>query len=170
MDEFHPFLGGWTPSGFQWTSPYLIIYFIYTFGQWTLCFWFWLVLNMGNAEKLSPPFLFEMAILFKLPVVGLGKNFGYHGILQWVLIWSDMATSIVVKKNNICWFPEIGLPPVIIHFSGIFPYKPSNIGYPIYGKPLEWRHQFSQSPSQKIWSCKDALGEIFWRWGWRWLR
>ena len=29
----------------------------------------------------------------------------------------------------ICRFPEIGLPPVIIHFDGIFPHKPSISGY-----------------------------------------
>ena len=31
-------------------------------------------------------------------------------------------------------FPEIGVPPVIIHF-GIFPYKPTIFGYPHLWKP-----------------------------------
>ena len=30
----------------------------------------------------------------------------------------------------IWWFPKIGIPPVIIHFSGIFAYKPIILGYP----------------------------------------
>ena len=36
-------------------------------------------------------------------------------------------------------FPEIGVPPVIIHFGGIVPYKPTILGIPhlwsIYGTP-----------------------------------
>ena len=42
-----------------------------------------------------------------------------------------------IATNRYIWgFPEIGLPPVIIHFRlGIFPYKPSIWGYPIYGNP-----------------------------------
>ena len=32
-------------------------------------------------------------------------------------------------------FPEIGIPPVIIHFHGTFKYGPTIFGYPMYGNP-----------------------------------
>ena len=39
---------------------------------------------------------------------------------------------------SIWWFPKLGVPLVIIHFSGILPYKPSIVGYPHdYGKPCK---------------------------------
>ena len=31
---------------------------------------------------------------------------------------------------TIWWFPEIGVPPVIIHFNGMFPHKPTVLGCP----------------------------------------
>ena len=38
---------------------------------------------------------------------------------------------------GIWWFPEIGVPLVIIHFTRIFPYKPSILGYPhLWKAPL----------------------------------
>ena len=36
---------------------------------------------------------------------------------------------------NIWWFPEIGVPPNHPFLDGIFPYKPTILGYPIYGNP-----------------------------------
>ena len=51
-------------------------------------------------------------------------------------------------------FPKIGVPPVIIHFRGIFPHKPSSYwGTPIYGKPHET--PCGQIPKPYLW--KTAL-------------
>ena len=44
-------------------------------------------------------------------------------------------------------FPEIGLPPVIIHFSGIFYYKPNHFGVP----------HFRKLPSGKV---REFVGEF----------
>ena len=39
-------------------------------------------------------------------------------------------------------FPEIGVPPVIIHFNGIFPYKPTIFGDPpLWKPPYESKHE-----------------------------
>ena len=36
-----------------------------------------------------------------------------------------------IGGNRYNWrFPEMGVPPVIIRFDGIFPYEPSIFGYP----------------------------------------
>ena len=37
--------------------------------------------------------------------------------------------------STVTWFPEMGVPPVIIRFSRIFHYKPSILGYPKFRKP-----------------------------------
>ena len=42
-------------------------------------------------------------------------------------VWHD---ACIVIPINLRWFPEMGLPSVIIHFHGIFHYKPSILGYP----------------------------------------
>ena len=47
-------------------------------------------------------------------------------------IWEDILESIF---GYIWRCPEIGVPPVIIPFSGIFPFKPSILGYPHLWKP-----------------------------------
>ena len=38
-------------------------------------------------------------------------------------------------STSIWRFPEIGVPPVVIHFGGIFPDKPSILRYPHLWKP-----------------------------------
>ena len=48
-------------------------------------------------------------------------------MFQWVMLY--------LKFCRYGGFAEIGVPAVVIHFNGIFPYKPSMLGYPIYGKP-----------------------------------
>ena len=55
--------------------------------------------------------------------------------ISWRPSGADVARH-GVSKNNIWGFPRIGVPPVIIHFSGIFDYKPtSSWGTPIFRKP-----------------------------------
>ena len=55
----------------------------------------------------------------------LSQN-GRESIQVWE--WSSFTQGI--------WgLPKIGVPPVIIHFSGIFPYKPTILGYPHSRKP-----------------------------------
>ena len=54
----------------------------------------------------------------------------------------------------IWWFPEIAVPPVIIHFNGTFPYKQSIWGYPHlwkppYNKPL--KYSFTSKKASKKW-------------------
>ena len=47
-------------------------------------------------------------------------------ILKMTMLWEEITQHIAI-----CWFPDIGLPPVIIHFrSGFSPYKPSIWRYP----------------------------------------
>ena len=45
--------------------------------------------------------------------------------------------SLVVYNSNIFiwWFPEIGVPPNHPFLDGIFPYKPTILGYPHLWKP-----------------------------------
>ena len=73
------------------------------------------------------------------------KLIGIHGNNGVALSWNgaprgdqqDMTTAQQDRGKSMIkpkkwWFPEIGVPPVIIHFSGIFRYKPSSyLGTPI---------------------------------------
>ena len=64
----------------------------------------------------------------------MGLN-GFHGIL----VEFHGISWIVMGSNGIQWdsigiwrCPKIGAPPIIIHFSRIFPYKPSiHFGVPL---------------------------------------
>ena len=51
--------------------------------------------------------------------------------------WVTMVTSLTESHSSLSsdmGVPEIGVPP-IIHFSGIFHYKPSILEYPYFRKP-----------------------------------
>ena len=50
--------------------------------------------------------------------------------IHWLNEWGNIPIFIDIWR-----FPEIGVPPVIIHFSRIFPYKPSILGIPHLWKP-----------------------------------
>ena len=52
----------------------------------------------------------------------------------------DSIPEHSISSHSIWRFPEIGLPPVIIHFNGIFPCKPSILGYPHWWKPPYHSH------------------------------
>ena len=43
--------------------------------------------------------------------------------------------TLLISQQTIWKFPEIGVPPVIIHLNGIFPYQSSIMGYPYLWKP-----------------------------------
>ena len=58
--------------------------------------------------------------------------------------WNSQCVHHAFLSCYVCiydgfmWFPKIGIPLVIIHFSGIFPYKPIVLGVcPINGTPYE---------------------------------
>ena len=84
-------------------------------------------------------------------------------------------------RLSIWRFPEIGVPPVIIHFSGISHYKPSIWGYPHdYGNPhlfseVErpvvpswlWNH-FQVAPVDRTHS-HSCGGNIAWLWALLWM-
>ena len=59
---------------------------------------------------------------------------------SWNIIWHPKLDDIYIYIIYIyiytyIWrFPKIGVPPVIIHVSRIFPYKPSILGYPQFRK------------------------------------
>ena len=45
------------------------------------------------------------------------------------------------------WVPEIGVPPFIIHFNGIFHYKTNHFRYPHYRNPMKSpNHSFTPTP------------------------
>ena len=56
---------------------------------------------------------------------------------HWIWVYPDVPNVQRKPKGNtspdIWWFPKIGGPPNHPYFSGIFPYKPSIWGTPIYG-------------------------------------
>ena len=62
------------------------------------------------------------------------RNQSWDTTLGWFNNW--------FKKPLLCGFPEIGVPLVIIHFSRIFHYKPSILGYHHFRKPLIFPQQF----------------------------
>jgi hypothetical protein len=43
--------------------------------------------------------------------------------------------SLPLPKVTIWWLPEIGVPPVLINFNGMFHYKPTIFGYLHFRKP-----------------------------------
>ena len=56
--------------------------------------------------------------------------------MQLLLRAEAVVVVMVMIAIKIWWFPEIGVPAVIIHFNGMFRYKPTIWGYPHdYGKP-----------------------------------
>ena len=65
-------------------------------------------------------------------------------VLARIWLWSKKPTRSAFDvtlpwQKKMVWlhwgFPEIGVPPVIIHFNGILHYKPSILGYPHFWKP-----------------------------------
>ena len=53
----------------------------------------------------------------------------------YVLIYQPCLEDLARARRSYKWrFPEMGLPPVLIHFWDFF-YKPSILGPPIYGNP-----------------------------------
>ena len=103
----------------------------------------------GTHSICTKTFLTRRKPLLRAPVMTFSGS--QKGSSYWVLIhfcWGFRGLQILVwqlfqKTEEVqsadSWIdgdPETGLPPVIIHFNGFFPYKPSsNWGTPIYGKP-----------------------------------
>ena len=56
-----------------------------------------------------------------------------------VVIYIPNGCIVIEVKLGIWRFPEIGVPPVIIHFHGIFPSKPTRVP-PIDGKQPPQHH------------------------------
>ena len=104
-----------------------------------------ILLSTGSRPRLMCPSGFQKRLPHH-PLQG-----GYHKVCHtWrsqqrscprhrSIFWTNRSPVADIKKINhyqSSWgFPEIEVPPVIIHFNGIFPYKPSIWGYPIYGNP-----------------------------------
>ena len=62
------------------------------------------------------------------------RSLGKKPALQLVFRWFEHGENQRTIAN-IWEFSKIGVPPVIIHFSGIFPCKPSFLSIPTYGTP-----------------------------------
>ena len=65
---------------------------------------------------------------------------GIYELLTKLLLddtWKECLEAWMTLHGDIWGFPSMGVPPVIIHFNGIFHYKPSSYGgTPIYGNPI----------------------------------
>ena len=69
---------------------------------------------------------------------------------------------------NTSWFPDIGIPPVLIHFNSMFPYKPSsNWGTTMAMEPpfhMANFHDFPPKPGRHAmvtvpwWTARSAAG------------
>ena len=61
---------------------------------------------------------------------------GPAGLQKLTIMILLLLLGIVILDETMWWFPEIGVPPVLIHFRRIFVYKPSSYwGTPIDGIP-----------------------------------
>ena len=99
-----------------------------------------------------------------LPLVRISICSHFLGALQGR---GPALVLLLGEKNAIykCRFPEIGVPPVIIHFHGIFHYKPTILGYlHLWKPPNRFHHKPSASQVKKnmtiVWegpSCKQRF-------------
>ena len=82
-----------------------------------------------------------------------------HG-WSWKIIFEWMMTGVPPLQETSMWlFPEIGIPPVIIHLSRIFFYKPSILGVPPFQEP----------PTSWFRMTRSWNRSVSWRSSWTWL-
>ena len=86
------------------------------------------------------------SLLNGLPMCNLVAEFGIGipwGISEWI------SGSTTATQTFMIWrFPEIGVPPVIIHFNRIFHHKPIIFGYPhLWNPPYGLPHIRDWGPS-----------------------
>ena len=88
-------------------------------------------------------------------------------------VWNKGPSKslLIEKETNHCWcvlsmfihsgFPTMGVPPVIIHFNGMFSYKPPIWGYPHFRKapfkPMLIRVRCSAGCGA---DCPEARGSV----------